>query len=376
MESVDRVRATLLAAIDAGVFPGAVVHVRRRGQVWCEAAVGRTAQPPIGLSVTPHTLYDLASLTKPLATTTAVLQLIQDAVLHLDDPIACHLQELRGTPIGEAMVWHLLTHSSGLPGWRPYYERLSEEAGTSEPVLGESSNAERALGFIRSEQLEFVPGERSLYSDLGFILLGWIVERLSWRSLAEFCRSRIYDPIGAWPLAFVPRGQTVAKLFGPGSVVAPTEQDSWRGRLLEGEVHDENAYALGSVAGHAGLFGTAQAVACVAQAWLDAWSGKAGRFSSDLVRRFVARQTVIPSSTWAMGWDTPSRSGSSAGTHFSNKAFGHLGFTGTSIWVDPAEQLVVVMLSNRVHPTRHNDGIKTFRPMIHDVIWEECVAGR
>jgi CubicO group peptidase (beta-lactamase class C family) len=376
MKSVDPVRATLLAAIDAGIFPGAVVHVRRRGQVWCEVAVGSTAYPPIGKPVTPSTLYDLASLTKPLATTTAVLQLVQDEALRLEDPVARHLHELHHTAIGEATIWHLLTHSSGLPGWRPFYQQLGQDVDMSEPVVGARSNAERVLSFIRSERLEFVPGERSLYSDLGFMLLGWIVERLSGCLLDEFCRSRLYSPIGAWPLAFVPRGMSVANLFGQESVVAPTEEDPWRGRLLEGEVHDENAAALGAVAGHAGLFGTAQAVACVAQAWLDAWSGQPGRWSSDLVRRFVARQTVIPSSTWALGWDTPSGCASSAGTHFSTRSFGHLGFTGTSIWIDPAEQLVVVLLSNRVHPTRRNDGIKAFRPKIHDVIWEVCVAGR
>lgn len=375
MESLDRVRATLLAAIDVGVFPGAVLHVRRRGQVWREAAVGRTASSPIGKPVTPHTLYDLASLTKPLATTSAILQLVQDKMLQLEDPVARHLPELHGAAIGEARVWHLLTHSSGLPGWRPFYQWLGQGAAALEPVAGDRTKQERVLGFIRSERLECIPGERSLYSDLGFMLLGWIVERLAQQSLAELCRDRLHGPIGAWPLAFVPSGQTVATIFGPESVAAPTEEDPWRGRLLEGEVHDENAAALGGVAGHAGLFGTAQAVACVAQAWLEAWSGRPSRWSSELVRRFVTRQTVIPSSTWALGWDTPSGCASSAGSYFSKAAFGHLGFTGTSIWVDPVEQLVVVLLSNRVHPTRHNDAIKTFRPKIHDVIWDECVAG-
>jgi CubicO group peptidase (beta-lactamase class C family) len=358
------------------VFPGAVLQVRYRGKVWCEASVGRTAYPPIGQPVIPHTLYDLASLTKPLATTTAVLQLVQDEALHLEDQVVRYLPELHGAAIAEVMVWHLLTHSSGLPHWRPFYQQLGQDGGTTRSLVGTPSNAERVLEFIRSERLGFVPGERSLYSDLGYMLLGWIVERLSGCSFDEFCRSRLYSPIGAWPLAFLPNGQTVATIFGPESVVAPTEEDPWRGRLLEGEVHDENAAALGGVAGHAGLFGTAQSVACMAQAWLDAWCGRPSRWSSDLVRRFVARQTVIPSSTWALGWDTPSGVASSAGTHVSTRSFGHLGFTGTSIWIDPVEQLVVVLLSNRVHPTRHNDGIKTFRPKLHDVIWEECVAGR
>lgn len=376
MESVDRIRAALLAAIDARVFPGAVVHVRRRGELRCEVAAGSAVYAPTGTAVTSHTLYDLASLTKPLATATAVLQLVQDGVLHLEDLVVSHLHEFHRTAIGDTTIWHLLTHSSGLPGWRPFYQELTQDTARPGPVGGDRSNAGRVLEFIRSERLEFVPGERSLYSDLGFMLLGWIVERRSGCSLDEFCRSRLYGPIGAWPLSFVRRGQSVTNIFGSESVVAPTEEDPWRGRLLEGEVHDENAAALGGVAGHAGLFGTAQAVACVGQAWLDAWGGRPNRWSSDLVRRFVTRQTVIPSSTWALGWDTPSSPASSAGTHFSARSFGHLGFTGTSIWIDPTEQLVVVLLSNRVHPTRQNDGIRAFRPMIHDVIWEACLAGR
>lgn len=371
----DQVRTILRTAVDAGVFPGAVLHVRRRGMVWCEAAVGRSAYPPLGTSVTPQTIYDLASLTKPLATTAAILHLVQDETLRLDDPLARHLHELHGTAIGEATIWHLLTHSSGLPGWRPFYQMLTQDAATAGSVTGDRSNAERVLQLIRSERLEFVTGERSLYSDLGYMLLGWTVERLSGYTLDVFCQNRLYHPIGAWPLAFIPRSRTVADIFGPGSVVAPTEQDPWRGRLLEGEVHDENAAALGGVAGHAGLFGTAQAVACVGQAWLDAWNGMPGLLAPDLVRRFVARQTLIPSSTWAMGWDTPSVSASSAGVHVSPESFGHLGFTGTSMWINPTEQMVVVLLSNRVHPTRDNEGIKRFRPKIHDVIWDACRGG-
>ena len=146
--------------------------------------------------------------------------------------------------------------------------------------------------------------------------------------------------------------------------IAPTEDDPWRGRLLHGEVHDGNAAALGGVAGHAGLFGTAQAVGQVTKAWLDSYSGKPSLFQRDVVRQFVKAQ---PGTSWGLGWDTPSQP-SSSGQWFSPESFGHLGFTGTSIWIDPIKELEVIFLSNRVHPTRENQAIKTFRPKLHDVI--------
>lgn len=156
------------------------------------------------------------------------------------------------------------------------------------------------------------------------------------------------------------------------ALVAPTEDDPWRGRMLQGEVHDENACALGGVAGHAGLFGTAAAVAAMTGLWLDGYLGKRGLLSPELVRRFASRQGT-PGSSWGLGWDTPSAP-SSSGKYFSPQAFGHLGFTGTSVWIDPMCELEVVLLSNRVHPTRQNIAIQTFRPLLHDVIYERVVG--
>ncbi|MGH7232923.1 MAG: serine hydrolase domain-containing protein, partial [Nitrospiraceae bacterium] len=206
---------------------------------------------------------------------------------------------------------------------------------------------------------------QSLYSDLGFILLGLLVERLTGRSLAAFCRERVYDPIGVRSLRFM-NGRNDEE---PMALVAATEDDPWRGRILQAEVHDENAYALGGVAGHAGLFGTATGVAAITGLWLENCRGKTGFLLPDLVRRFVSRQAT-PGSSWGLGWDTPSPP-SSSGRHFSSRAFGHLGFTGTSIWIDPRCDLEVVLLSNRVHPTRRNTAIQKFRPMIHDVVYEQ-----
>jgi CubicO group peptidase (beta-lactamase class C family) len=159
------------------------------------------------------------------------------------------------------------------------------------------------------------------------------------------------------------------------SRLAPTEQDAWRGRLLRGEVHDENAFAMGGAAGHAGLFGTAAAVSLMTGQWLESYAGRGGLLPSEVVKKFVTKQDRIAGSSWALGWDTPSAA-SSSGSRFSPSSFGHLGYTGTSIWIDPSSELEVLLLSNRVHPTRKNDAIKQFRPVIHDTIHRELIGSR
>lgn len=361
------------AAVDGGVFPGAVLLIRLRGERVYHRAFGCAALVPAREPARLETIYDLASLTKPLATTTAVLRLVQDGRLSVDDPLQQHVEELKGSTIGEATVYHLLTHSAGLPAWRPLYERIAEEDRRNPGLLSSPAAEQMVLALIKQEALSAPAGTRSLYSDLGFMLLGILVERVVGKLLAVYCQESVFEPMRT-PLFFLgPQGT------GPGSarrtdaaLIAPTEDDPWRGRLLRAEVHDENACALGGVAGHAGLFGTAAAVSAVVGHWLDSYAGRSRLLPPDLVRRFVTRQDKIAGSSWALGWDTPSAP-SSSGSRFSAASFGHLGYTGTSIWVDPTKELEVVLLSNRVHPTRRNDAIKQFRPLIHDTIYEELV---
>lgn len=369
------IQSALQGAVDDGTFPGAVLAVRLRGAVVYEGAVGcLSSRYPDG-AVTAQTCYDLASLTKVLATTTAWVLLIQNGQAALDDRIDHILEELRDSPVGVATVRQLLTHSSGLPGWRAYYERMAETEATQPGFLGSVAARQVLLGYIAKEDLLYERGSRSLYSDLGFMLLGFAVERLSGESLREFCRRRIYEPLGAHPLTFVPRGPLTLHAAPPEPAlpIAPTEEDVWRGRTLYGEVHDENAFALGGVAGHAGLFGTARAVLAVAQPWLRARRGQAGLLAPALVTRFTTRQQQGPHASWALGWDTPSAP-SSSGTFFSSDSFGHLGYTGTSLWIDPIKELEVVLLSNRVHPTRRNERIRIFRPLIHDLVCREVLG--
>jgi CubicO group peptidase (beta-lactamase class C family) len=369
MTILDPIHAALQRAVEDGTFPGAVLAVRLRGALVYEGAVGRLSLQSDDEAVTLQTCYDLASLTKVLATTTALLLLIQRGQVALDDRIDHILPEFRESPVGVATVRQLLTHSSGLPGWRPYYERIAATEAVQLGFLGSAAARQAMLSYIAQESLVYARGSRSLYSDLGFMLLGFAVERLSGESLAQFCERQIYDPLGAHPLAYLPYGGLAKQAVPtvPALTIAPTEEDAWRGRTLCGEVHDENAFAMDGVAGHAGLFGTAGAVLAVARAWMDGCLGQAGLLDPDLVRRFTMRQHRVSHSSWALGWDTPSVP-SSSGTLFSPESFGHLGYTGTSLWVDPATQLEVVLLSNRVHPTRRNERIRAFRPLIHDLI--------
>jgi len=373
------IQAALQSAVDDVVFPGVQLAVRLRGQLQRVFVAGRLSSEPPGPPVQSTTIYDLASLTKPLATVTSILLLIKYARLALESPVRQVLIELEGTPIGKATVRDLLTHRSGLPGWRPFYERLGEQGMVPGSPGGNQLIKEEVLKMIRDEPLIYAPRERTVYSDLGFMLLGFLVERLSGTALDFWCGDVIFRPLHADPLTFYP----TAGRAHPGllqstvdtSHIAPTERDGWRGRLVCGEAHDENAAALGGVAGHAGLFGTAESVLAVSGAWLNAYHGRASILDKDLVRQFTTRQDSARQSSWALGWDTPSAP-SSSGSYFSEESFGHLGYTGTSMWIDPLRELEVVLLSNRVHPNRKNEKIRSFRPLIHDLVYREFVSER
>lgn len=326
-------------------------------------AIGLTSSLPGISPVQLNTIYDLASLTKPLATASSLLLLAQEGRLNLTSPLATLLEETKGTLLGQVLLKDLLSHHSGLPAWRPFYQSFSP-ALPGEPE-SRQKRIQAVLDMILQESLDHSSSSHNVYSDLGYIVLGFVVERVTGQSLAEFSQERIFHPVQASPLAFgIHHGKDDVS-----ANIAPTEEDPWRGRLLHGEVHDENAAVFGGIAGHAGLFGTAQAVGQVSKAWLDSYLGKPSIFQQDLVRQFVKAQA---GTSWGFGWDTPSQP-SSSGQWFSAESFGHLGFTGTSIWIDPVRELEVIFLSNRVHPTRNNQAIKIFRPKLHDAIIQECL---
>jgi CubicO group peptidase (beta-lactamase class C family) len=289
--------------------------------------------------VTADTLYDLASLTKVVVTTTVAMILVDEGRLDLARPVSAFIPAFRGGNKDKVTVEHLLTHSSGVDWWAPLYKELS----------GQAEYVRR----IAAMDLAYEPGTKALYSDLGLVLLGEILERV-------FARKRILEPLGMKDTLYRP-GQELRPRIAPAEIVGE------RGGLVHGVVHDENAMALGGVAPHAGLFGTAPDLARFAQMMLNG-----GVFEH---RRIVSRATVerftgevrVPGSSRAYGWEKPTGD-NSAGARLSPAAFGHTGFTGTSMWIDPARKLFVILLTNRVHPTRENNQIRQVRKDVHDAV--------
>jgi serine-type D-Ala-D-Ala carboxypeptidase len=344
MEKVDRL---LDSFRERGAFPGGVLAVGHRGALVHVHPFGRLTYDADAPAVTAETLYDLASLTKVIATTTMAMILVDEGRLDLDRPVQEFLPGFQGPGKETVTVRHLLTHSSGLDAVAPLYKE----------VQGRAAFIER----IEAMDLGYPPGSRSTYSDLGIILLGEILERAAGQPLEAFVRERVLGPLGMLNTMFRPPPELWPR-------IAPTEFDPWRGRLVQGEVHDENAFAMGGVAPHAGLFGTAADLARLAQMLLNGGVLDGRRIVSRETIELFTRRAGIPGSDRALGWDTKSAEGSSAGTLFSPRSFGHTGFTGTSIWIDPERRLYVILLTNRVHPTRENNLIREARPAVADAV--------
>ena len=361
-----RARELLANAVHQGVFPGGVLRVETESGPVLELASGQLARDPEAPRVTADTRYDLASLTKVIATTALAMRALECGALDLVSPIAAYLPAGAPAWTGSVAVHHLLSHGSGLAAWEPFFRALVE-AGV--PLGGEAAK-DWVLGRILATGPLDPPGHASRYSDLGFLLLGAVVERALGAELRTLHREWVREPFGLGKLDYRPLGRVSAtELYpemAPDPRIAPTEECPWRGRLLAGEVHDENAWARGGVAPHAGLFGTASEVARFGSEILAAWKGRSRVLGATTVRRFARRATRPLGTTWGLGWDTPSPLASSAGPTISRKSIGALGFTGTSLWIDPARGAVVVLLTNRVHPTRANDAIRAFRPRIHE----------
>jgi serine-type D-Ala-D-Ala carboxypeptidase len=360
------------AAIGAGAFPGAVVRVSRRGGLLWQDAFGARSLEPARSPMQRDTIFDLSSLTKPLATTTAFLLLWAERKVQLDDRVTRFVPNFGVHGKTHVTFRHLLTHSSGLAAWRPFHRDIVKlEHGAQRLNFIASRGAkEWVYEQIHRERPEYATGTRSVYSDLGFMLLGEVVELLTRMPLDRFCVERIFRPLGLRGTGFVDLTRISSRRLVPVTeAIAPTEQCPWRKRLLCGEVHDDNAYAMGGVAGHAGLFSSAAEVDALASRLLACWRGDDEFVPPPLMRECWSRDPGVPDSTWALGWDTPAPAVSMAGRLVGPRAVGHLGFTGTSVWIDLDRQVVVTLLTNRVHPGRDNDRIKDWRPRIHDAVW-------
>ena len=352
MEQVDRL---MHQAISDNVFPGGVLLVSKDEAVIFFEAYGY-ADIFSKRSMTVNTIFDLASLTKPLATTLAVMKLVSQNKLSLDQHIGSILPPFTNTIKEQINIKHLLYHNSGFPDYRPYYKKLRK--------LPENRRRDALKRYLSEESLINPIGKQVLYSDLGFMILGWAIEHISGSCLDRFIEEEIYNPLGLEDLFFV---DLAAK--PRGVQFASTELCPWRKIILNGLVHDDNAYMVGGIDGHAGLFGTADDIFRLLFVLQSIFHGISANdlFGKEVVKKFFERDST---SGRALGFDSPSLDKSSCGRYFSMESVGHLGFTGTSFWIDLVRNIIVILLTNRVHPSRNNNKIKTFRPILHDTIME------
>jgi CubicO group peptidase (beta-lactamase class C family) len=334
-------------AIEDEAFPGAVVLIWKDGKTIYEKAFGNYTYDESSPKVKTNTLYDLASVTKVVATTTAAMICYDRKLFSLDDKVIKYIPEFGVNGKENITIKNLLLHNSGLPAWTKFY--------------GRNLKYDDVIKEIYSSEFEYKTGEKTVYSDLGIITLGKIIEKVSGKTLDVFCRDEIFIPLNMESTFYNPNDSL--KKF-----CAPTEVDNyWRMKTLQGEVHDETSAMLNGVAGHAGLFSTADDIAKLMSVLMNKGKYNDVQFiKQSIVELFTKRYST--ESTRALGWDTKSDSGSSAGKFFSKNSFGHTGYTGTSIWADPDRNLFVVFLTNRVYPSRENTKIQKVRPQLHNAV--------
>jgi CubicO group peptidase (beta-lactamase class C family) len=370
MKSWHKVREYLVKGVEQGVFPGADLKVLKDGEIVFEFSTGFASLIPEKRGLQKGTIFDVASLTKVVVTTSAVMLLVQEEKLNLDDMLGVFFPECKSRDKKNITIRQILSHSAGFISWSPIFREVEEEeARTGVKIMGTALAKNFFLKSILKKPLVCEPGTSGIYSDLGFILLGLIIERITGESLDRFAQKRIFEKLGMQTSFYIKNNKLKKDVH-----IASTEYCPWRGRVIHGEVHDENAWALGGVAGHAGLFTSTEDISIFARELINAYYHKGELFSQEVARTFFKKQE-IPSSSFALGWDTPTPGVSTSGRYFSIESIGHTGFTGVSLWIDIPRRIAVVFFTNRIHPDRKNDKIKSFRPALHDLIMEELGYG-
>ncbi len=346
-DAFDETRKLLQSFVSERAFPGAALAVGYKGSLVLDAAAGKLDYSQSSADVTGDTIYDLASLSKVIGTTSAAMMLVDSGRLLLDAAVQDYLPEFQGTDKEKVRVTNLLQHSAGLPAWLPIYK--------------EAKGYDEVLKRVFATPLEYAPGSRRAYSDLGMILFGEIVSRAWGHPLDQLLAERLFGPLGMKSTLYRPSKELLDR-------IAPTEDDPWRQRVVRGEVHDENAYAMGGVAGHAGLFSTTHDLSVFAQMMLYRGIYDHRRYiRAETVDRFTGAPNA-KGEAGALGWQKPSNS-SWTGKLFTPAAYGHTGFTGTSIWIDPQRQLFIILLTNRVHPSRENSKIEQARREVAESVF-------
>jgi len=359
----DIIDKQMKSAITSGVFPGASLVVSNQFKIVHFEHYGLTKIS--GSFVDKKTIFDLASLTKPLATTLTMLHMVQTGYMQLDEKLSSIFPEKITPDKANITITQLLCHQSGLPAHRPYFENLIN--------VPQNKRSEILLKQIFNEPLAYKPGHKTEYSDLGFMVLDAAIKRITDKPLDAYLFSNIYKPLGINAPFFI-------DLFHPQVIqkdkYAATENCPWRKRNLIAEVHDDNAHVLGGVCGHAGLFGTALDVYRLLEILLGIYHDlpQQKKVQKIINRKWLCTFFQVPSGAQRpLGFDIPTPPASSSGKFFSPSSVGHLGFTGTSFWIDLERSIIIILLTNRVHPNRNNIKIRSFRPFIHDLIMQNLI---
>ena len=344
----DSLRTFLLTSITDGAFPGCAIAVGCNNRIVMQEAFGRFTYDAQSKIVQTNSIYDLASVTKVVATTTVAMVLSDRGQLNLDWKVEDIIPDFKGKDKEFVTIWHLLTHTSGLPGWVQFYLTIKGK--------------DRIVQEICRTDLIYQPGNKTIYSDLGMILMQKVLETIAQKPLNLLVNDYITKPLAMTRTFYTPDQQFL-------NDIVPTEMSDFHNQLIRGFVHDENTYVMGGVSGHAGLFSTVEDLAVFCQMYLNGGIYDHKRIlHPNTVDIFTTRQNLVEESTRAIGWDTRSEQGSMAGDYMSMQTYGHSGFTGTTIWIDPQRNIFIVLLTNRVHPTRENQKIRKVRPVVHDFV--------
>lgn len=379
--SSSKIEQAMEQAVSRGVFPSAELLVAHSHGILFHKHFGQAR---------PGTCFDIASLTKAIATATLAMQLTAEGLLKLEETLPQWIVSAHQPFHPKVTVAHLLSHRAGFPAWQPYFRELPLD------LVGTDEGRKSLIHAILREPPFYEPGGQCLYSDIGYIVLGEILAEAGYAPLDVLFQHRVAIPLDLKNTFFVrnigmpihktshgfakagqhiPTGTPVGGMrekIAPGRITrrfAPTEDCPWRERVIHGEVHDPNAYAMGGVAGHAGLFSTAEDLHRFVLELLKCYRGESDWIPKETVRQFL--EAPHTPGTFVLGWDTPAAEGSTAGRHFSPESVGHLGYTGCSLWIDLKKMFWVILLSNRVHPDATNEKIRTFRPKIHDLAMTE-----
>lgn len=347
--------AVLNQAIADSVFPGAQIAVVRDGKLIASRSFGRQTYDPTSSEINAETIYDLASVTKVVATTVSAMQLWERKKLLLDVPINSYIPQFKGGEKDSVTLRHLFTHSSGAHWWVDLWNKAENKA--------------EALDYIFNLPLDYTPGDSMIYSDLGLIMIGDILETVTGKRIDQLSSDLIYKPMGMKNTMYTPPKALLPR-------IVPTEIGGSMNRgLIHRDVHDENTHFFGGVSTHAGLFSTAEDLAALAQMLLNGGIYNHHRFFSPAtIKYWTTRQNIPESSTRALGWRTTEAEKSSSGEYFSKGSFGHTGYTGTSFWIDPNEEIAIILLTNRVHPTRERGGMYQVRRDFHNAVMKSLIG--